>query len=58
MSLCPVCHSEEPHNRQLCSNSPETIADYLAGLNEAADQGFYALPPSEQRHFMEVEYEQ
>lgn len=31
-SLCPVCHSEEPHNRMLCSNSPETLADYFGGL--------------------------
>lgn len=31
MILCPVCHSEEPHNQLLCSNSPETLADFYSG---------------------------
>ena len=31
-TLCPVCHSYKKHDRQLCSNSPETLADFYAGV--------------------------
>lgn len=48
MNLCPVCHSVEPHDQQLCSNSPETLSDYYDLQHTKHEQDFQALPVSEQ----------